>query len=261
MTIYDKIPPPPSTFRQNRTFTLIELLVVIAIIAILASMLLPTLGRARQKARTISCVNNMKQIGLSLIMYCGDNGDYLPPYDWVGNQWVRLKPWLPMGDNGSSGALFYTGFRTAVMLCPAANPSGTGSRQWKGGNQSVSAFITNYSITGNTDNTSNIVGTSVPWMASYAKPTNSRMLTSMQPRAINFGEQDWVDYVGGYGGRARVEMLLPWLIASQPSTGNGRYAPGWVHNMSSNFSFVDGHVETRRYRSTLWTSYNWITLR
>jgi prepilin-type N-terminal cleavage/methylation domain-containing protein len=113
---------PPTKVKSHRSeaisrrnnflaFTLIELLVVIAIIAILAAILLPVLNRAKQKAKQTSCMNNMRQIGIALMMYADDFKQYPQCYDPGKSMYV----WQPR-------LLSLMGNNRNAFFCPAARP-------------------------------------------------------------------------------------------------------------------------------------------
>lgn len=99
----------PWSGRRNGGFTLIELLVVIAIIAILAALLLPTLGRGKAAAKNAVCKSNMRQLGLSLQMYTMDNGGYPHLTDMnTSSTWYTAL------------AIYYAS-NYAIMQCPTFN--------------------------------------------------------------------------------------------------------------------------------------------
>ena len=116
--VFKKKGSPAECKGQSGAFTLIELLVVIAIIAILAAMLLPALSKAKQKALTINCISNLRQIGVTQAMYTGDNQDRYP---YSGNGWART----PLVDIFSLYSPYIsTNGGSRFYQCPADNTPG-----------------------------------------------------------------------------------------------------------------------------------------
>lgn len=101
---------------RTHAFTLVELLVVIAIIAMLAAMLAPALKTAREQARGVICISNLRQVGISVMQYAEDNNGWAPPSLGVGGWWTSVlidKKYLPAQSTGKS----------SVLVCPSQPPN------------------------------------------------------------------------------------------------------------------------------------------
>ena len=132
---------PPGTRRAVQTFTLIELLIVIAIIAILAAMLLPALKQAREKARSIACLNNFRQLHLVWTGYLNDFNEYLMPSNFnyanvYGSQgvvgFIEFFAWYQNGydwTKASNDPLWRK--KTILLHCPSDTTSAVGNATMK----------------------------------------------------------------------------------------------------------------------------------
>ena len=200
----------------RRAFTLIELLVVIAIIAILAAMLLPALASAKQKAWTISCVSNLKQIGLGLKMFADDNEERYPQ-SGGSITWNWADPASPT--NGWMQQIYSYVQNTNVFHCP-------GNAQLPVNNRSPFNYFNGaraaYVAAG--DQRAAVNGRQILFPAAYVLAGDT--IDSGQFFLPNDDDKD--DY-------------------SQNCVGgevNGTPAVGWqAHNKGQNILFSDGHAK------------------
>jgi prepilin-type N-terminal cleavage/methylation domain-containing protein/prepilin-type processing-associated H-X9-DG protein len=249
---HSKTEPQNRSYRRtsSRAFTLIELLVVIAIIAILAAMLLPALGKAKQKAYGIHCINNLHQLTLAWILYSGDFNDKIPANAGVGTvattapvppATLNLGIWV----HGLMGGLSFWGGETLPELVQAGS-------------------LYPYAKSLNIFKCPADRKTGQPGSANRSVPTTRSM--SMNAFMNPFGSTPGGGVDRIYRKQSDIVAPAPvncWVfIDESPGTVNDGYflcdpisnpaqwvdLPAAYHNGAGGIAFADGHAEIRKWR-------------
>jgi prepilin-type N-terminal cleavage/methylation domain-containing protein/prepilin-type processing-associated H-X9-DG protein len=256
--------------RRGEGFTLIELLVVIAVIAILAGLLLPALSRAKDSARNINCISNLRQLQLCWHMYADDNADYLVPNNWIDSTSIGMNglvisnfgqtSWCPGSartDTNTSniqlGMLFPYNTSTAIYHCPAdlstiEDANGNPLPQLRTRSYNMSQSVNAYGWMTNQDFLSpNPPYPPVPVDAYQPCFQKYSLITNPTPSQLFV----FID---------ENEVTLEDAQFGYPCPGG--YDEGWWwdmpsnrHTQGGNLSFADGHVEHWRWKSPMTAAY------
>jgi len=240
---------PTSRCRQQiSAFTLVELLVVIAVIAILAALLLPTLSKAKDRAQTLVCLNNLKQLELCCHLYSTDFNDFLPPNQVGGfvsvpsstnglSTVTNSRSWCPgiapqdigTANNVESGNIFSYNRSPPIYRCPADRSTVNGHPELL----RTRSFCMNISL--NCDD----ARSTYRKFTEIVKPPPSDLFVF-----IDTQEDDiWDATFGIFSADSYWSSYWIDLAADR-------------HNRGANLSFADGHVEYHRWRSPKPSDFN-----
>jgi prepilin-type processing-associated H-X9-DG protein/prepilin-type N-terminal cleavage/methylation domain-containing protein len=220
---------------MKKRFTLIELLVVIAIIAILASMLLPALQQAREKAKMIKCTGNQKTLATYWLMYMNDSNENMLSYNdsrplrnpnaasAPGDLWpYMMKDYLGMPDmtGGYWGVIPVQYRQNSILRCPSNSQDSARSKARLSYQMDANYAMQNYFIGGD----------------AWGGKTVYQKITKIKSPSQKLGWADVSGLSAGYGGS---QFMYQCTFASE---GAGRAFEDVRHGGSANVIFCDGHV-------------------
>jgi prepilin-type N-terminal cleavage/methylation domain-containing protein/prepilin-type processing-associated H-X9-DG protein len=225
---------------RRRAFTLIELLVVIAIIAILAAILFPVFAQAREKARQTSCLSNMKQVGLGMLMYVQDYDEQFPKADY----WLPAGSRSPLNPNATGGfSLRINHYKwqtwivpyiknTDVMRCPSRTRD---QAAWAvNGEYKGDGYAMNLSITGRPQLTTVTPSFLGGGLAGIQEPAATWQFMELRNQvSFSYEIANTTLYPV-----ADQESWIPYLMpGGKPTQANAPHSEGF------NFAYIDGHAK------------------
>jgi len=240
---------------DSRGFTLIELLVVISIIALLVSILLPALGKARESVQSTACLSNQRQLNVLMYAYFQDWKQWIPThtYNWTGESghvaWLeRLTTggYLATQTLSLSGGIYTPGTADSIRYCPsiaADNPQTANISAAGFGHFMMAMEVAGYS---SNNGTSWVIG-----------PPQKIEHISEPTKTMAFGDGQWIMLAGTTGlgqilcASADIGGGYRWRMGANAATNSNYTVPAvkeFRHtNDSTNFTFLDGHAETRQF--------------
>ncbi len=250
---------PLSAARGRKAFTLIELLVVIAIIAILAAILFPVFAQAREKARSASCLSNVKQLGLGTMMYHQDYDETFPMGGWnepaIGNVVATYGRWYndvrPYIKNVTIRNCPSAPIKVAEQYGYVTNGDGSNGSNY-GMNESVSPWISS----------ANPQWGSVIKLAKLTAPAGLAMITDVGNLDEKWANASKTELQNPLTWKAHVKYVTDWQVVGPErfdSAGNINYdyasssnfgaqdnnlrRPVGLHSDGTNVCFADGHAK------------------